>query len=109
MTEISKTLQARKDLADEIQSRLNIMTMLELNDKITREKAKLMVEYYLREKSSVPENKIMNYSVVCDATINTPDVIDRHLLRLDTYIQEEGAPGFHETYKTMYLVGRQPS
>jgi phage tail sheath protein FI len=60
-------------------------TLFEFNDDFTRAAFRNLVEPYLRDIQG--RRGIYDFRVVCDATNNTPEVIDRNEFRGDIYIK----------------------
>ena len=59
--------------------------LFELNDELTRANFVNIVEPYLRDVQA--KRGIYDFLVVCDATNNTPDVIDNNEFRADIYLK----------------------
>jgi hypothetical protein len=59
--------------------------LFELNDELTRANFKNIVEPYLRDVQA--KRGLYGFLVVCDATNNTPDVIDNNEFRADIYLK----------------------
>ena len=60
-------------------------SLFEFNDEFTRAQFKALVEPYLRDVQG--RRGIFDFKVVCDATNNTPEVIDRNEFVGDIYIK----------------------
>lgn len=60
-------------------------TLFEFNDDFTRASFRNMVEPFLRDVMS--RRGIYDFKVVCDATNNTPEVIDRNEFKADIYVK----------------------
>lgn len=99
-----KTLQAKPSAFDRINvRRLFIVlekaiataakyTLFEFNDEFTRAQFRSMVEPYLRDVQG--RRGIYDFRVKCDATNNTPEVIDRNEFIGDIYIKPARAINF---------------
>jgi hypothetical protein len=61
--------------------------LFELNDRITRDSIKLMIDNYLND--ILLRRGLYDYVVVCDTTNNTPTRIDRNELWVDIAVQPE--------------------
>ena len=59
--------------------------LFELNDELTRANFKNIVEPYLRDVQA--KRGLYGFLVVCDATNNTPDVIDNNEFRADIFLK----------------------
>jgi len=59
--------------------------LFELNDEITRANFRNIVEPYLRDVQA--KRGLYGFLVVCDASNNTPDVIDNNEFRADIYLK----------------------
>ena len=59
--------------------------LFEFNDDFTRENFKSMVDPYLRDIQA--RRGITDFLVVCDATNNTPQVVDANEFRADVYVK----------------------
>ena len=59
--------------------------LFELNDELTRANFRNIVEPYLRDIEA--KRGLYGYLVVCDATNNTPDVIDNNEFRADIFLK----------------------
>lgn len=92
-----KTMQAKPSAFDRINVRRLFITLekaisraaryslFEFNDDFTRAQFVAMVEPYLRTVKG--RRGIIDFKVVCDATNNTPDIIDRNGFVGDIYIK----------------------
>ena len=67
-------------------------TLFEFNDDFTRTQFRNIVNPYLREVQG--RRGITDFLVVCDATNNTPEVIDRNEFRGDIYIKPNRSINF---------------
>jgi len=72
--------------------------LFELNDELTRANFRNIVEPYLRDIES--KRGLYGYLVVCDATNNTPDVIDNNEFRADIFLK----PAKSINYVTLTFV-----
>ena len=72
--------------------------LFELNDELTRANFRNIVEPYLRDIES--KRGLYGYLVVCDATNNTPDVIDNNEFRADIFLK----PARSINYVTLTFV-----
>ena len=72
--------------------------LLELNDEITRANFRNIVEPYLRDVQA--KRGLYGFLVVCDASNNTPDVIDNNEFRADIYLK----PAKSINYVTLTFV-----
>ena len=66
--------------------------LFEFNDEFSRAQFRNMVEPFLRDVQG--RRGITDFSVVCDATNNTADVIDRNEFRGDIYVKPSRAINF---------------
>lgn len=66
-------------------ARASAATLFEINDAFTRAQFRNMVEPYLREIQG--RRGIYDFTVVCDETNNTPEVIDTNGFKGDIYIK----------------------
>lgn len=66
--------------------------LFEFNDIITRSNFVNIVDPYLRDVQS--KRGITSYSVVCDETNNTPDIIDANEFRADIFVQPNRSINF---------------
>ena len=57
--------------------------LFELNDELTRANFRNIVEPYLRDIQA--KRGLYGFSVICDTTNNTPDVIDNNEFRADIF------------------------
>lgn len=67
-------------------------SLFEFNDDFTRAQFRSMVEPFLRDVQS--RRGIVDFKVVCDATNNTPTVIDRNEFRGDIFIKPNRSINF---------------
>jgi len=72
--------------------------LFELNDEITRANFRNIVEPYLRDVQA--KRGLYGFLVVCDASNNTPDVIDNNEFRADIYLK----PAKSINYVTLTFV-----
>ena len=72
--------------------------LFELNDELTRANFRNIVEPYLRDIES--KRGLYGFLVVCDATNNTPDVIDNNEFRADIFLK----PARSINYVTLTFV-----
>ena len=72
--------------------------LFELNDELTRANFRNIVEPYLRDIEA--KRGLYGYLVVCDATNNTPDVIDNNEFRADIFLK----PARSINYVTLTFV-----
>jgi hypothetical protein len=72
--------------------------LFELNDEITRANFRNIVEPYLRDVQA--KRGLYGFVVVCDASNNTPDVIDNNEFRADIYLK----PAKSINYVTLTFV-----
>ena len=59
--------------------------LFELNDELTRANFRNIVEPFLRDVEA--KRGIYGFSVICDTTNNTPDVIDNNEFRADIFLK----------------------
>ena len=59
--------------------------LFEFNDEFTQSQFRAMVEPFLREVQS--RRGITDFSVICDSTNNTPNVVDRNEFKADIFVQ----------------------
>ena len=59
--------------------------LFELNDELTRANFRNIVEPYLRDVQA--KRGLIDFLVICDATNNTPDVIDNNEFRADIFLK----------------------
>ena len=77
--------------------------LFEFNDEFTQSQFKAMVEPFLREIQS--RRGITDYTVICNESNNTPDVIDRNEFKADIYVQPARSVSYtHLTLPTSDLV-----
>ena len=69
-----------------VSRRILKQSAFEPNDKITRKDLKKVVKVFLKKFSKI-EPDIIEYKVVCDETINTPETIDRHELHMNVFLK----------------------
>ena len=69
--------------------------LFEFNDEFTRAQFRNLVEPFLRDVQG--RRGLTDFSVICDDTNNTGDVIDRNEFRADIYIKPESFYQFHPT------------
>jgi hypothetical protein len=60
-------------------------SLFEFNDEFTQSQFKAMVEPFLREIQG--RRGIQDFSVVCDSSNNTPEVVDRNEFKADIFVQ----------------------
>ena len=72
--------------------------LFELNDELTRENFRNIVEPYLRDIEA--KRGLFGFLVVCDSTNNTPDVIDNNEFRADIFLK----PAKSINYVTLTFV-----
>ena len=69
--------------------------LFEFNDEFTRAQFRNLVEPFLRDVQG--RRGLTDFSVICDDTNNTGDVIDRNEFRADIYIKPASFYQFHPT------------
>ena len=68
--------------------------LFDFNDEFTQTQFKNLVEPYLRDIQG--QRGIIDFRVISDGTVNTPDVIDRNIFRGSVYIKPARTINFIE-------------